>query len=239
MRNEKMYMELAAYYDASIFWKNYRAECALVHELIKDNKKSKGRDLLDIACGTGNHIRYLKKHYRVTGLDKNVGMLKIARDKFREIEFVRADMTSFNLRKTFDAIICLYASIAYAKSHSKLLKAIANIASHLKKGGVSIIEPFLSKDEYIEGKPFASFVDEPGLKIARMNVNRRRENVAILEFHFLMATNAGVQHIRDRHEVGLFDRPEVQQAMEDSGLRTKFVKAGFQKDRGLFVGVKQ
>ena len=34
MRNEKMYMDLARYYDASIFWKNYRAECAIVHELI-------------------------------------------------------------------------------------------------------------------------------------------------------------------------------------------------------------
>jgi len=28
MRNEKMYMELAKYYDASIFWKNYEKECA-------------------------------------------------------------------------------------------------------------------------------------------------------------------------------------------------------------------
>jgi len=239
MRNEKMYMELAGYYDASVFWKNYRAECALVHELIKDNKKSKGRDLLDVACGTGNHIRYLKKHYRVTGLDKNAGMLRIAGDKFPGVEFVQADMTSFSLHRTFDAVICLYASIAYARTQSKLLKAIANISRHLKKGGVSIIEPFMSKDEYVEGKPFASFVDEPALKIARMNVNRRRENVAILEFHFLVATSAGVKHFRDRHEVGLFDRREVQQAMEDSGLHTRFVIAGFQKDRGLFLGVKQ
>jgi ubiquinone/menaquinone biosynthesis C-methylase UbiE len=239
MRNEKMYTELAGYYDASVFWKDYGAECARIHELIKDNKKSKGRDLLDVACGTGSHIRYLKKHYRVTGLDKNAGMLKIAGHKFPGVEFVLADMTSFSLHKTFDAVICLYASIAYARTQSKLLKAIANISGHLKKGGVSIIEPFLSRDEYVEGKPFASFVDEPALKIARMNVNSRRGNVAILEFHFLVATSAGVKHFRDRHEVGLFDRREVQQAMEDSGLHTRFVKAGFQKDRGLFLGVKQ
>jgi hypothetical protein len=148
-------------------------------------------------------------------------------------------MTSFSLHRTFDAVICLYASIAYARTQSKLIKAIANISGHLKKGGVSIIEPFMSKDEYVEGKPFASFVDEPALKLARMNVNRRRANVAILEFHFLVATNAGVSNFRDRHEVGLFDRGEVQQAMEDSGLHTRFVTAGFQKDRGLFLGVKQ
>jgi ubiquinone/menaquinone biosynthesis C-methylase UbiE len=239
MRHEKMYTELAGYYDASLSWKNYRAECALVHELIKDNKKSRGRDLLDVACGTGNHIRYLKKHYRVTGLDRNTGMLKIAADKFPGVEFAQADMTFFRLPRTFDAIICLYASIAYARSHSNLVKTINNISRHLKKGGVSIIEPFMSKDEYVEGKPFARFVDEPDLKIARMNVNRRRADVAILEFHFLVATNAGVRHFRDRHEVGLFDRDEVQQAMEDSGLHTKFVKTGFQKDRGLFLGVKQ
>jgi ubiquinone/menaquinone biosynthesis C-methylase UbiE len=239
MHNEKMYMELSSYYDASLFWKNYRVECSVIHELIKDNKKSKGRDLLDVACGTGNHIKYLKKHYRVTGLDKNAGMLRIAKSKFPEFKFVKADMASFNLNRTFDAIICLYASIAYARSQSNLLKTIANISGHLKKGGVSIIEPFLSRDEFVEDKPFASYVDEPDLKMARMNVNRRRGNIAILEFHFLVATNAGVKHIRDRHEVGLFDRQEVQQAMEGSGLHTRFVNAGFQKERGLFVGVKQ
>jgi ubiquinone/menaquinone biosynthesis C-methylase UbiE len=239
MRNEKMYMGLSNYYDASVSWKNYRAECALVHKLIKDNKESKGRDLLDVACGTGNHIRYLKNHYRVTGIDKNAGMLRTAGDKFPGVEFVQADMTSFSLDRKFDAVICLYASIAYARTHSNLLKVTSNISDHLKKGGVSIIEPFMSKNEFVEGKPFASFVNEPALKIARMNVNRRRAKVAILEFHFLVATNAGVKHFRDRHEVGLFDRREVKQAMEDSGLHTRFVKAGFQKDRGLFIGVKQ
>jgi ubiquinone/menaquinone biosynthesis C-methylase UbiE len=239
MRNEKMYMELAKYYDVSIFWKNYKKECERIHALIKANKKSKGSDLLDVACGTGNHIRYLKKNYRVTGLDKNAGMLKIAKDKFPGVEFVQADMTSFRLHKTFDAIICLYASIGYARSNLDLKKTIGNISKHLKNGGVAVIEPFLSKDEFVEGKPFASFLDEPALKIARMNVNRRRANIAILEFHFLVATSVGVKHFKDRHEVGLFDRQEVQQAMEYNGLHTKFVKAGFQKDRGLFLGIKQ
>jgi ubiquinone/menaquinone biosynthesis C-methylase UbiE len=239
MRNEKMYMELAGCYDASISWKNYKDECALVHELIKNNKRSKGKDMLDVACGTGNHIRYLKKYYRVTGLDKNPGMLRIAEGKFPRVNFVQADMTSFSLYKKFDAIICLYASIAYTRTYSNLHKAVENISQHLKKGGVSIIEPFMSKDEYVEGKPFASFVDEPSLKIARMNVNRRRANVAILNFHFLVATDAGVKYFRDRHEVGLFDRCKVMQAMEDSGLHTRFIKTGFQKDRGLFIGVKK
>jgi len=239
MGNEKMYMELAEYYDASVSWKDYRTECTLVHTLIRKHKKSAGRDLLDIACGTGNHIKYLKKHYRITGIDKNTGILKIAGDKFPGAEFVCADMTSFNLNRTFDAVICLYASIAYARSHSNLLKVISNISNHLKKGGVTIIEPFITKDEYVEGNPFASFIDEPTLKIARMNVNRRQADVAIFDFHFLVATSAGVKHFRDRHEVGLFDRQEIQQAMENSGLSTTFIESGFQKDRGLFLGVKQ
>jgi len=234
-----MYMELAEYYDASVSWKDYRAECTLVHTLIRKHKKSAGRDLLDIACGTGNHIKYLKKHYRITGIDKNTGILKIAGDKFPGVEFVCADMTSFNLNRTFDAAICLYASIAYARSHSNLLKTISNISDHLKKGGVTIIEPFLAKDEYVENKPCASFIDEPGLKIARMNVNRRHGDVAILDFHFLVATNAGVKHLRDRHEVGLFDRHKIRQAMENSGLHTTFIESGFQNDCGLFLGVKQ
>jgi hypothetical protein len=166
-------------------------------------------------------------------------MLRIAGEKFPGIEFVQEDMTSFSLHRTFDAITCLYASIAYAKTKPKLRKAIANISDHLKIGGVSIIEPFMEKDQYVTGKPFASFVDESALKIARMNVNRRLANVAILEFHFLVATPGGVKHFIDRHEVGLFNRGEIQQAMEDSGLHTRFVVAGFQKDRGLFLGVKQ
>jgi len=49
------YNELAPYYDYVYSWKDYREEAATVERLIQKHKKSTGKALLDVGCGTGKH----------------------------------------------------------------------------------------------------------------------------------------------------------------------------------------
>ena len=99
-----MYRQLANYYDEIYYFKNYQKETDKIKTLIQRHKKSSGNKLLDVACGTGNHIQYLKQHYSVQGLDSSPEMLRIARKKHPEIVFHRGDMTSFKLKNRFDII---------------------------------------------------------------------------------------------------------------------------------------
>ena len=59
-----MYSNLAKYYDiihSDTNWKDYKLDSQKVHKTIQEYKKIKGKELLDVACGTGNHIQYLKR----------------------------------------------------------------------------------------------------------------------------------------------------------------------------------
>src|SRR5689334_13930010 len=93
------YEKQAAYYDAiyAAQGKDYAAEAAKVHAVIQAAKQTAGNDLLDVACGTGGHLQYLKDWYSVEGLDMDANMLDVARRRYPGVTFHRADMTRFDL----------------------------------------------------------------------------------------------------------------------------------------------
>lgn len=233
------YRELAKYYDDIYAWKDYRTEARILHELIRRVKKSRGRELLDVACGTGNHIPHLVDRYEVTGLDLNAPMLAIARKKFPEIAFHKADMTRFNLRKTFDAVVCLFSAIGHLRSYRELELAINCMARHLKPGGVLVLEPFLTPGSYKTGSTHAVSVTREDYKLTRMNVARRKGNKAVLDFHYLIATPKGVKHLRDYEELFLFEKTKVLALLRKAGLtRATYLSEGLTRNRGLYVATK-
>ena len=48
-----------------------------------------------------------------------------------------------------------------------------------------------------------------------------------------------VKYFEDRHELGLFDTSKTLELMREVGLKSKFLKNGFMKDRGVFIGIKE
>jgi ubiquinone/menaquinone biosynthesis C-methylase UbiE len=60
-----MFSKSAAFYDAiyAARGKDYAAEAETLYALIQQGKRAPGNMLLDVACGTGNHIRALLRHY--------------------------------------------------------------------------------------------------------------------------------------------------------------------------------
>ena len=64
--------------------------------------------VLDVGSGTGRHTRYLAEAGRdVKGVEPNAAMLKLAQDKFPEIEFVQGDLSSLPAEdETHAAVIC-------------------------------------------------------------------------------------------------------------------------------------
>jgi hypothetical protein len=84
-----------------------------------------------------------------------------------------------------------------------------------------------------------STYEDNDIKIARLSVSKIKENVSVLDMHYLIAIrNKDVKYFIDRHELGLFEINETLNLMKKAGLNAKFLKNGLKKDRGLFVGVK-
>jgi hypothetical protein len=115
-------------------------------------------------------------------------------------------------------------------------EAIANMARHAVPGGLLIIEPWLTPEVWMEGNVHALFVDQPELKIARMNISETRDGLSVFDMHYLIATQDGIEHFVEHHELGLFTHKEYRTAIEAAGLEPIFGEEGL-TGRGLYVGV--
>ncbi|MBW2991393.1 class I SAM-dependent methyltransferase [Candidatus Woesearchaeota archaeon] len=240
MKQQMLYHELAKYYDLIYSKKKYKKESEILKRIISTYKKSKGRELLDVACGTGQHLKYLKKHFSCTGIDINKEILDIARKKVKGVTYKQADMTAFKLKKKFDVVLCLFSSIGYAKTYSNLKKTINNFSNHLKKGGVVIIEPWLQKDAFKKGTPWAELYEEENLKVTRVSTTKIKEKISVIEMHYLIAEKGkDIKHFTDYHKLGLFKINKTLEFMKDAGLKSKYLKRGLKKQRGLYIGVKE
>lgn len=227
------------YYDAIYSGKDYAQEAAHVKQLIAEHKRSDGNSLLDVACGTGGHALYLRDDFAYEGLDLDPEMLALARQRFPDVVFHQGDMVDFALGRQFDVVTCLFSSIANVKTVQRLQHAIATLAGHLLPGGVLLVGSFLSPQEWIPGQPHAMFVDQPDLKLARLNVSGVAEagTVAILDFHYLVATPDGIESFTERHELGLFTEEEYLAAFIQAGLEVLH-DTEWLAGRGMYIGIR-
>jgi SAM-dependent methyltransferase len=216
--------------------RDYPREAAELDRLIQEGRPG-ARTLLDVACGTGAHLEHLTG-YEPEGLDLDPEMLAIARERLPSVAFHEGDMASFDLGKRFDAVVCMFSSIGYVRTEERLRSAIASMARHLEAGGVLIIEPWLAPDAWLDRHVGAVFVDEPELKVARMNVAQREGDVSIVEFEYLVATPDGVERFTERHELGLFTIEQYLEAFRAAGLEAEHDPEG-PMGRGLYVAVAQ
>jgi len=240
MSKQLLHGELAKYYDRVYSFKDYLDEAVRIQNLIMKYLESGGNTLLDVACGTGLHLKHLKDDFSCTGVDVSKAMLKIARKNVQGVTFKEADMATLKLGKQFDVITCLLSSIGYVKTYANLKRTIQNFSKHLNKGGIVLIEPSHANSFYVTGEPRITIYDGKDAKIARVNVAKIRQATAVLNMHILVAERGkDAQYFTDAHELGLFGINKTLGIMKDAGLKSKYLKNGLMTGRELFIGIKK
>ncbi len=232
-----MFTKSAKFYDVLYSWKDYAGEAALVRGYIETYKRSPGAALLDVACGTGQHAQHFAESYSVEGLDLDGELLKVARERLPNVPFYEGDMVDFDLGKQYDAITCLFSSIGYTRTEARLNAALRTMVRHLLPGGVAIIEPWLMPGQVIPRRVSARFVDEPELKIARVNTMRIEDGISYLDFHYIVGTPDGTEHFTEEHALAIFSDAQYRAAFAGAGLETHFDAPGLD-GRGIYIGVK-
>jgi SAM-dependent methyltransferase len=224
----------ASIYDLVYSFKDYEGEAERVHALIQQRAPG-ASTLLDVACGTGKHLEQFRRWYEVEGVDLDEGLLEVARNRLGDVRLHVADMTSFALGRTFDVVTCLFSSIGYVATPKRLNGAIRAMAAHLNPNGILVVEPWLTPDGWQIGRPHLLVVDEPDLKIVRMNVSGRDGRLAVMEFVYLVGSPDGIDHFPERHEAALFTDVEYRQALSTAGLTVEHDPEGL-IGRGLYLG---
>jgi ubiquinone/menaquinone biosynthesis C-methylase UbiE len=229
-----MYTRSARLYDRLYHFKDYEGEVARVRAWIEAECPG-AQSLLDVGCGTGRHLEHLQRYYDCEGLDVNDELLATARRRCPALAFHVASMTDFALPRRYDVVTCLFSAIACAaRCERTLRRTLDALARHLNPGGLVLVEPWFTPEQYWTGTVTANFLDEPGFKLAWMYHSTREGEVAVLDIHYLVGTPATLEHFTERHELGLFRDETYRAALRDAGLGDVRRDPGF--GRGMYLG---
>lgn len=220
--------------------KDYVAEAGELAALIRE-RRPEASSLLDVACGTGQHLLHLREHFTdVEGVELSPQMARIAESRLgTSVRVTVDDMRDFDLGRRFDAVTCLFSSIGYVQSWEELRGTLDRFAAHLLPGGVLVLEPWFSPDEWLAGTVHHSYADEEGRTIIRLSYSGLTEDgKSSTDMHYLFGEpGVGVRHWQDRHVMSLFTGDEYLDAFVAAGFGPVEEVQGWRAGRDRLIAI--
>jgi len=221
-------------YDLEYSFKDYAGEAVTLERIVRERNPG-AKTLLDVACGTGKHLEHLRASFQCEGTDLDDGLLRVARQRLPDVPVRQADMRDFDLGRQFDVVTCLFSAIGFVGGLDGLAATARTFARHLRPGGVALVEPWLTPDAWVPGRPHLLTYDGPELKLARATVSGLRgERISTTDMEYLVATPQGVEHFVEHHDPYLFTTDEMRAAFEAAGLDVDYDAEGL-IGRGLWI----
>ncbi|MFX0056086.1 MAG: class I SAM-dependent methyltransferase [Candidatus Hermodarchaeota archaeon] len=162
---------------------------------LQQTRKYQG-PVLELACGTGRLTIPLAQEVSITGLDFSKAMLDLARQKVKErgldIEFIRGDMTNFELNKKFKLILMTGIAFAHLETREDVEGCLSCVKHHLTDDGRFIFDFFnpslaiLTRNPS-EKFPHAEYPDPDGngtVTITESNKYDSATQINKLQLHF-------------------------------------------------------
>ena len=232
-----MFSETAAFYDLLYSFKDYESESTRLVELLEAHARRPLVTLLDAACGTGLHLEQLSRRLEVEGFDLDERMLEQARRRLPEVPLHRFGFEDAALGRRFDAVTCLFSSIAYVRSPERLDAAVAALARHLEPGGVLAIEPWIAPEDFHPGTLHVHSGQDERRAVTRMATATLEDRCSVIEMQYLLGEDGRIRHAVERHVTGLFTDEEYGSALERAGLENIVKEPRGLMDRGLWLAV--
>jgi SAM-dependent methyltransferase len=134
------------YYDVLYKDKEYQLESEYLANILK-HYLPKGKNLLELGCGTGNYSKCLcEAGFNITGLDFNERLLNIASRKgIPNFNGVLQDIRDFRLDSTFDAAFSLFHVIGYLTDNEEVISCFTSVSNHLHPGGLFVFDAWYTQ----------------------------------------------------------------------------------------------
>ncbi len=211
-------------------------ERLLVHGLCPDGR------VLEGACGTGLWLAPFAPHHSLAGFDLHAPSLQRARQRLPGARLFQADLADFRVEEPQDLVLLLLGCAAYLPSQALSGLARASFLT-LRPGGLVALEPYISPEQFENGRPEQLIIDTPHLKLVRQVVPRRltdphnpSQEWIELEFHHLLsATNFGPRLITTRDRLYLRSPEIAEQAFLEAGFEYLGHEPGVLSDQRLAV----
>ena len=223
--------EYAACYDLLYRDKDYAAEAAFVSGLIGTNlgKTAHTAHLLDLACGTGRHIReFARLGYDVEGSDAAASMIAQARTAATAAGLTthfynETFQTCDRIGRQYDVALALFASLNYLTSVDDLSLGLRNIRSLLSANGIFIFDMWNGDAVVRDFSPRREKrVRENNLEVVRVSetVLNPAAQTATVDFHFtLMRDGKMTCEFSERHPLRYYYLREMNDLLRASGMQ--------------------
>jgi SAM-dependent methyltransferase len=238
-----MYTEAELYdllYASGVDGKDYSAEAGEIAALVR-GARPHSRTLLDVACGTGEHARYLTEahDFEVDGIDISPEMIARAPAKCPRGRFDVADMTHFQLGRCYDGLFCMFGAIGHVVTLPRLHDTLACFRAHLVPGGVAVVQPYLTPDA-IPPLGTREYCFEAGdLKVRRTRhaeLDGRHHRVS---YHYAIEGPDGMREAVEDIEWGVFTVDEMLAAFSAVGLAATYDPSRWSDatGRGIYIAL--
>ena len=217
--------------------KDWAAEAKDVAREIR-SRKPDAASLLDVACGTGAHLRTFGEVFRHTeGLEIAEPMRELAAQRLPDVKVHAGDMRAFDLGRTFDTVVCLFCAIGYLGEVEDMRSAVATMARHLVPGGVLVVEPWWFPEDFIEGYVAGDLAQENGVTVTRVSHSTLQGRATRMEVRFVVGDRSGIREFTEIDVLSLWTEEEYLNAFHAAGCTAEFLPGG-PTGRGLFIGTR-
>lgn len=136
-----LYTDLSCYYDLFCAEVDYAEQCAFALRAFYCFGNPGGKQYLDLACGTGSHLRIMQDYgFIATGLDNSAEMLGQTARRCPDATCILCDMSALQAECSYDLVSCFLYSIHYNTPASGLRQTLKRVFDALKRGGVFIFD---------------------------------------------------------------------------------------------------
>lgn len=228
-RNVTSKKKMRLYNDLSWLWSavssadEYAKDSEIFVSTLKEYSKIEVKTVLHLGCGMGYIDHVLKKYFEVTGVDISEAMLKGARKFNPEVEYVRSDMRTVRLGRSFDAVI-IPDLIDYMTTAEDLKNVLSIAFKHLSPGGVFIAIVEKTAEKFIQnetthtthksGDTEAVFVEN---KYDPDTTDTSYETTMV----YIVRRKGKLDVYTDLHPCGIFPEKTWMRLLEEAGFEAK------------------
>ncbi len=243
------YNQLANYYDLLMDDVDYEAWVKYIINIFgKYNCTPKS--ILDTACGTGNiSIPLSKAGYEVWGVDISEDMLSIAENKTRlekqKIKYLKQDISSLNVNRKFDAVLCMCDGVNYIIEEDNLSEYFRNVFNLMENNGIFIFDISSYSKLYETLGNNVLYQDKNNIFYIWDNIFNENDSTIEMNITFFVPYNDLYKKFEEFHIQKAYKEEELTELLTDAGFVIRgiygafgFEAPAYENDRLFFVAQK-
>ena len=223
---ERLYEDLAQWWQAISPPSEYEEEAALYVEMIHSSARRPVRKVLELGSGGGNNASHMKRHFALTLVEPSAGMRSLSEQLNPECEHLPGDMRTVRLGRRFD-VVFVHDAVMYMTTEEDLRAALETVAAHLAPGGVALVAPDATTETFEEATEHGGGEDPEGRSARYLSWTLPpASGGSVFETHYaflLREPDGRVSAAHDVHSEGLFPRATWRRLFGEVGLAAQLV----------------